>query len=92
MLYAAIAHARRARKQCHTLWMTLLKWHTTVSIESTVSTTIRTFHVPRLHSFISTGSPSLLWEPESAKTTDSPMGRSISGWKVASCTFAVAPS
>ncbi len=70
MLYAAIVHAVRARKHVKPLWLTRLKWHTTVSIESTVSTTIDTFQLRRLQICMLAGSPALLWKPESVSTTD----------------------
>src|SRR5262245_47708919 len=46
-LKAAIVKARRAWKYSQTRCMTFLKWHTTVSMESTVSTSIRSSHAPR---------------------------------------------
>src|SRR2546428_269612 len=46
-LNAAMVNARRAPKHVHTRCMTRLKWQTTVSIERTVSTSIRSCHSPR---------------------------------------------
>src|SRR6266571_8896439 len=45
--------------------MTFLKWQTSVSIESTVSTSIRSSHAPRWHSLRLAGSPSAAWKPVS---------------------------
>src|SRR6266567_725380 len=47
--------------------MTCLKWQTSVSIESTVSTSIRSSHSPRGHSLRLVGSPSAAWKAVSLK-------------------------
>jgi hypothetical protein len=46
-LKAAMVNARRAWKYAQTLCMTFSKWHTTVSIDKTVSTRRRSSHSPR---------------------------------------------
>src|SRR4030095_15688218 len=48
--------------------MTFLKWHTTVNMESTVSTSMRSSHSPRGHSLRLAGSPSAAWNAVSLKT------------------------
>jgi Transposase zinc-binding domain len=50
----------------------ILKWQTTVSIESTVSTSIRSSHSPRGHSLRLAGSPSAAWKPVSLRTISRP--------------------
>lgn len=45
-LSATIAHVRRARNEDQPLWPKCLRLHTTVSIENTYPTIIRTFDVP----------------------------------------------
>jgi hypothetical protein len=54
--------ARRAWKDAQTRCITLLKWSTTVSMESTVSTRMRSSHAPRRHSLRLAGSPSAAWK------------------------------
>src|SRR5215831_6553783 len=76
-LKAAMVKARRAWKYSQTRCMTVLKWHTTVSIESTVSTNMRSSHSPRLHSLRLVGSPSAAWKPVSLKTIMRP-----STWRI----------
>src|SRR5712691_4657948 len=56
-LKAAMVNASRAWKYVQTRCMTFLKWQTSVSIDSTVSTSIRSSHSPRGHSFRLVGSP-----------------------------------
>jgi len=46
-LKAAMVNARRARKYAQPRCITYLKWQTSVSIESTVSTSMRSCHSPR---------------------------------------------
>src|SRR5512132_2852871 len=46
----------------------LLTWQTSVSIERTVSTSMRSCHSPRGHSFRLLGSPSAAWKPVSLRT------------------------
>src|SRR5262249_60759101 len=62
-LKAAMVKARRAGKYSQTRCMTFLKWHPTGSIESTVSTHMRSSHSPRCHSLRFGGSPLAAWEP-----------------------------
>ena len=42
-----MVNASRAWKDVHTRCMTLLQWQTKVSMESTVSTSMRSYHAPR---------------------------------------------
>ena len=62
-LNAAIVHAMRARKYAQTRWPTFLLWKTVVSIDSTVSTSMRVFQAPRGQTFMLAGSPILAWKP-----------------------------
>lgn len=54
-LNAAMVHARRARQEAHTRWPTFLLWKTVVSLDNTVSTSIRVFQVPRGQTCMVTG-------------------------------------
>src|SRR6266487_5897628 len=47
--------------------MTFLKWHTTVSIDKTVATRMRSSHSPRRQSLRLAGSPSAAWKAVSLK-------------------------
>src|SRR5215831_17340182 len=78
-LHAAIVHATRARKYAHTRWPTFLLWKTVVSIDNTVSTTIRVFQVPRGQTFMLAGSPVLAWNPVSVRTIIWPSNWAIRG-------------
>ena len=59
-------------------------------MENRVSTTMRSFQVPRAQAFILGGLPSLATNPWSVSTIMSSANWAMSGWKVLSCTFAVA--
>src|SRR5215472_10505544 len=71
-LKAAMVNASRAWKYSQPRCMTFLKWQTTVSIESTVSTSIWSSHAPRGHSLRLAGSPSAAWKPVSLRTIQIP--------------------
>src|SRR6266436_5249280 len=71
-LKAAMVKARRAWKYSQPRCMTRLKWQTSVSIESTVSTSMRSCHAPRGHTLRLAGS-------RMVKIIMRPRVRSISG-------------
>jgi hypothetical protein len=52
----------------HTRWPTFLLWKTMVSLDNTVSTSIRVVQVPRGQTFMFAGSPVFAWNPVSART------------------------
>src|SRR5438128_452608 len=56
------------RKYAQPRCITFLRWQTSVNIERTVSTSIRSSHSPRGHSLRLAGSPSAAWKPVSLKT------------------------
>ena len=62
-----MVHATRARQEAHTRWPTFLLWKPVVSIDNTVSTSIRVFQVPRGQTFMLGGSPVLAWNPVSVR-------------------------
>src|SRR5256884_4423072 len=67
-LKAAMVNAKRACKYAQPRCITFFKWQTSVSIEGTVSTSIRSSHSPRGHSLRLLGSPSAAWKAVSLKT------------------------
>lgn len=71
--------ARRAWHTVHVRCKTFFKGQTPLNIESTVSTTIRVFQVPRAQSLRLGGSPSLAWEAGSLKIIMSSAKVSIRG-------------
>ncbi len=68
-LNTAIVQSSRARTLRHVRCVSFFKRTTVVSIDKTISTTMRPFHVPRLHGFIFGGSPARAWNPVSVKIT-----------------------
>src|SRR4029450_12083345 len=56
-----MVNASRAWKYAQPRCMTFLRWQTNVSMESTVSTSIRSCHSPRGHHLRLAGSPAAAW-------------------------------
>src|SRR2546426_10032495 len=67
-LKAAIVNARRAWTYAQTRCMTFLKWLTTVNLERTVSSSMRSCHAPRWQSLRFVGSPSVAWHAKCLQT------------------------
>src|SRR6476659_8030605 len=65
-----MVNASRAWKYAQPRCMTFLRWQTNVSMESTVSTSIRSSHSPRGHSLRLAGSPVAAWQAVSLRTIE----------------------
>ncbi len=70
----------------------LTMWHTTVSIERTVATSLRSSHAPRGHRVRVAGSPAAAWQAVSLQTLRRPSTWRMSHGKGVSAPWAVAPS